>query len=313
MTKLSNYSLNKHEVKVSGEGISYFINDEQKVVLCEGKKPYLQKHIIVPETIEGKPVVAIGENAFRNAKFLTMNLPDSVLYVLSNAFYEAEWILLKMPRALMYLGNCFTYDDSSTSIDADKIIKNLKNEKDKETIPITDINGGSFPCYVSAPQYIEEIDEDYETNGNIIKESTTLDMGEVNDDCDEYFDESLSGYLFFDEPTMSIYGLMKDSTAVLFFTRTENLYDFPLLVNGTPLRTWDLSLFSPMVNVLGHFELGADDNGEDVLIFNHGPKESTIKIPEHVTRITNYFNVYVPLDGNVKIILPKSIKTISGI
>ena len=42
--------------------------------------------VLIPKEIEGKPVISIGEKAFMNATFASIDLPDTILFILSSAF-----------------------------------------------------------------------------------------------------------------------------------------------------------------------------------------------------------------------------------
>ncbi len=63
--------------------------------------------IIVPDTIDGYPVVAIGEGAFRGNKYLTAILiPDCITSIGDYAFADTNLDSLVLPAELNSLGRC---------------------------------------------------------------------------------------------------------------------------------------------------------------------------------------------------------------
>ena len=75
--------------------------------------------IIIPSNIIGKPVVEIGDNAFKNNTTLTsVIIPDSVTIIGSSAFYGCTGLTsITIPNSVTSIGNyAFVYCSSLTSI-----------------------------------------------------------------------------------------------------------------------------------------------------------------------------------------------------
>ena len=92
-------------------------------------------HLVIPEQIDGSPVIGIGDGAFRsNDKLVSVTLPDTVTYLGDNAFYQNFSLTsIQLPEGLKTIGDdCFTWAESLTEI----------------TIPasVTKIDGNAF-CY----------------------------------------------------------------------------------------------------------------------------------------------------------------------
>ncbi len=63
-------------------------------------------NITVPETLNGKKVVAIGENAFFNSKIISIKLPSTVTTVGKNAFHSCESLqVINLPIGVTTIGN----------------------------------------------------------------------------------------------------------------------------------------------------------------------------------------------------------------
>lgn len=65
--------------------------------------------IIIPKTINGLPVISIGVQAFREANFSQIIIPDTVIAIWEYAFYDCEKMIhINLPETLIYLGSsCF--------------------------------------------------------------------------------------------------------------------------------------------------------------------------------------------------------------
>ncbi len=60
--------------------------------------------IVVPDQIDGRPVVKIGECAFAETWLTSIHLPDGLLSIDSNAFYASCLTSLKLPSGLRSVG-----------------------------------------------------------------------------------------------------------------------------------------------------------------------------------------------------------------
>lgn len=107
------YESKFHEVKKSKEGLYYFINEDNHLVIGYGDEPYdfYMKDIIIPETIDGYPVYAIGNNAFAHTSFLSMILPECIEVIAIHAFACAKFNYLRLPRQLKSIDQIFISTD----------------------------------------------------------------------------------------------------------------------------------------------------------------------------------------------------------
>lgn len=86
----------------------------------------------IPSTIEGKPVVAIAEEAFMDLEFESINLSEQTnLKIIGNsAFHTQDWqtpeIEIKLPSSLVTIGNNGFYYRKLKSLDMSNL-SNLKN------------------------------------------------------------------------------------------------------------------------------------------------------------------------------------------
>lgn len=63
------------------------------------------ERVIIPKTINGIPVISIGEMAFCESKFSEIILPDSVVAIMDHAFDECENLShIDLPNGLLYIG-----------------------------------------------------------------------------------------------------------------------------------------------------------------------------------------------------------------
>lgn len=63
------------------------------------------ERVIIPKTINGMPVISIGELAFAESKFSEIILPDSLIAIMDHAFDECENLThIDLPNGLMYIG-----------------------------------------------------------------------------------------------------------------------------------------------------------------------------------------------------------------
>ncbi len=68
--------------------------------------------IIIPKEIDGLPVTSIGENAFKNATFNDIVMPDTIKAILCMAFYGCKNLTeIELPKELIYLGH-FAFQSS---------------------------------------------------------------------------------------------------------------------------------------------------------------------------------------------------------
>ncbi len=73
------------------------------------------KKITIPEYYEGKPVLAIAENAFKNSKITSVSIPSTVTYIGDYAFAGSNLSSITIPENVSYIGKGVFYDCSLMS------------------------------------------------------------------------------------------------------------------------------------------------------------------------------------------------------
>ena len=82
---------------------NYLINDDR---VCITKYLGDEEEVVVPREIDGFPVVAIGDFAFRGAKQIeSIRIPDSVLSIGKEAFCDCENLqMISLPHSIVSIG-----------------------------------------------------------------------------------------------------------------------------------------------------------------------------------------------------------------
>ncbi len=103
--KANAYSIFTHEV----------INGKVKIVRCDTAA---SGAVTVPASIDGKPVVSIGDRAFEGCDGLTkITISDGVKYIGDHAFYGCTKVTsIELPDSVRYIGAAFDDCQSLTSI-----------------------------------------------------------------------------------------------------------------------------------------------------------------------------------------------------
>ena len=86
--------------------------------------------VVIPEQIDGSPVIAIGEWAFVDKRLTSVVIPDSVTYIGNSAFHRNQLSSVIIPDRVTGIGSYAFYVNQLTSV----------------TIPdsVTDIGDGAF-------------------------------------------------------------------------------------------------------------------------------------------------------------------------
>lgn len=92
--------------RVKSNDLASYIGKGIRITSYNG---FEQTNVIIPEKIDGMPVVSIGEKAFMNAPLTEIILPSSLKVILSEAFNGCKNLKkLDLPYGVVYLGNrCF--------------------------------------------------------------------------------------------------------------------------------------------------------------------------------------------------------------
>lgn len=78
-------------------------------VMITGYSGYPGGALIVPETLEGQPVVAVGKKAFAGMQFDEIVLPDTVTFLAENAFAQCDTRRIRLSDAIAVLPY-YTFD-----------------------------------------------------------------------------------------------------------------------------------------------------------------------------------------------------------
>ena len=93
--------------KVNNQCMTPYVGKGIRITSYNG---FGSEDVLIPKEIEGKPVISIGEKAFMNATFASIDLPDTILFILSSAFKGCSNLShIDLPDDLIFLGdNCFS-------------------------------------------------------------------------------------------------------------------------------------------------------------------------------------------------------------
>jgi len=98
----------KKKIKISSDYFEYKV--EKKGITIAGYKGKI-KDVVIPAKIDGLPVVAIGEFAFRNNKLTNVVIPDSVETIGDWAFYDNKLTNIVIPNTVKTIGD-LAFDDN---------------------------------------------------------------------------------------------------------------------------------------------------------------------------------------------------------
>ncbi len=100
------------------------------------------KTVVVPDEINGYPVIAIENEAFLNACVTEVILPETIKFIDSSAFWECIYLeKINFPQSLKYIGlNAFSYCSELKEIDIDNPNLYLSDSAFQNCWNITSIN-----------------------------------------------------------------------------------------------------------------------------------------------------------------------------
>ena len=117
-THLLRIDLEAYPDYVEEDGDYYYITPEKTAVLVLSryqnqyqsrdeieKQELITEPVIVPDTVQGCPVVAIDTGAFQNAKITEVQLPETVQYIHYGAFSECQFLSkINFPKDIRLIG-----------------------------------------------------------------------------------------------------------------------------------------------------------------------------------------------------------------
>jgi hypothetical protein len=92
--------------------------DKNQVTITRHKRLGTDEDVVIPDTIDGRPVVAIGVSAFGRTKLTSITLPNSITSIGSYAFRECfKLTSITLPNSVTTIGDwAFARCHSLTSI-----------------------------------------------------------------------------------------------------------------------------------------------------------------------------------------------------
>lgn len=108
----------KNGANSGSKGLEFTADGENKTYTVSGIGQCKDKDVVIPATYDGKPVTAIGKNAFRNGSIKSVTIPGSVTAIGAGAFeYCREIENLIIPDSVKKIGKFAFYGcDSLKSI-----------------------------------------------------------------------------------------------------------------------------------------------------------------------------------------------------
>ena len=187
--------------KVNNQCMTPYVGKGIRITSYNG---FGSEDVLIPKEIEGKPVISIGEKAFMNATFASIDLPDTILFILSSAFEGCSNLShIDLPENLRFIGDsCFEKSGLTDIIFPDNLVEisrscclNCKNLKSAIIgSNVKNINFFSF-CSTSVtkiviPDNVESIN--YSAFGTVydkcgvecavLGKNTTITEGNFSDD-----------------------------------------------------------------------------------------------------------------------------------
>ena len=181
------------QIAVSSELIPSTDYEEAGLNVKEGKTFLITKYInndildvVIPSDINGKKVVAIGNDAFRNLGLTNIVIPNSITNIGISAFRENYLTSVTIPNSVTSIGNYAFENNQLTSVTIPNSITSIgnsafeKNQLTSVTIPdsVTSIGIGAFGknqlTSVTIPDSVTSI-VDYAFSGNQLTSVTIPD------------------------------------------------------------------------------------------------------------------------------------------
>ena len=293
------------DVQISSDGFLYYLNPKGEAIITNGRKPYLfpDCELSIPERIDGHPVVAIGNAAFRKAVFGSLLLPDSIKEIGSYAFSDAEFDLLVLPKKLNVL-NPYVFDSDPRWIE---------NTKDRRFPFVTHWNTVVWPTEIQYASHKLSMTEFMQQN----KEFRI---------AKSYRKIPYETYLSFKHDSVKRTWAIElpDGTARLLLTlNAKKPEDVPNTFYTLRITQWEATVLVRLAALKKKREW--DENNRYHCSWPYWPTMDwdqlnwSIRIPDNVEQITSEFGSYGDIksgsDGDeecCQIIASPTLKTISG-
>ena len=88
---------------------------------------YIPQNIIIPSSIDGKSVVAIGRGAFRQNQLISVVIPSSVTTIGESAFYGNQLTSVVIPNSVTAIGNYAFQNNQLTSVVIPNSVTSISN------------------------------------------------------------------------------------------------------------------------------------------------------------------------------------------
>lgn len=168
--------------ELNKSGTSYTVIDFEGLSIKPAQNPFLD--LVVPDTYNGLPITAIGDNAFDSITqgLRSISLPDTVTYIGDRVFLSSSITHIELPRDLTYIGEYAFAHSAVKTVDfndkleyiADSAFQNSKITVANIPDSVTHLGSNCFAdCYylkeLTLPKYITELPSYLVTQAKITK------------------------------------------------------------------------------------------------------------------------------------------------
>ena len=132
------------------ENLIYMINGDSATVTITDCDTKVSGNLEIPSSIENKPVISIGENAFRDCVSLnTVKIPDGIKTIRSGAFYKCTNLSnVNIPETVIAIGASAFYGSALTNVKIPDAVTNIEDSAFRNCLRLTNIEvKDSHPAY----------------------------------------------------------------------------------------------------------------------------------------------------------------------
>ena len=214
------------QIAILGGEIPSTDYEEAGLNVKEGKTFLITKYInndildvVIPSNINGKQVVAIGNDAFRNLGLTNIVIPNSITNIGISAFRENYLTSVTIPNSVTSIGDSAFYDNKLTSVTIPNSVTSIgssafeNNQLTSVTIPNSVTSIGDYAFFrnnltsVTIPSSVTSIG-DYAFFKN---DSTNPNLTKIVNKTGKSFDwgfivNGISGYIFITGTVKNDYG-----------------------------------------------------------------------------------------------------------